>query len=678
MEKRRSLRTRIALLFALLVAVIIGGITLITSLRVNFAVNTMALADYQQIATARAFQLGELMAKLAWQEKIIAQSDVMRLGDRKAVASALTGLEGKTSPEIVSPVFVWRGGDTFTAQGPSASAIDRDYYDAIVNKGADSFIGRAVISRNLNIPVVIDAVAVKGADGATRGLLAFQFKLDTLSSIASNIKVGKTGFGWIVDNTGLMIAHPNAKYIMAMNATDVDKDGFRGADSIAKKALGEETLHGTFIDPTGLEIALFSVHVPNTPGWVLGLNTPTSELKETAKSLTSVLLILALVSIGLAVFAAILLAEYIVSPINLAVKVMERMSVGDLEFADIDKTAADRGVARRDELGALGRAILNLKEKQTNVAQDIQNSARQVSSGSEQLSRMAQGLSQGASEQAASIEELSASIEELASTIRQNADNTKQVDSLARRVRENAEESGRSVSDTAASMKQIASKIGIIEEIARQTNLLALNAAIEAARAGEAGKGFAVVASEVRKLAERSAMAAAEINELSARSVKVAGEAGICLEELVPDIKKTANLFQEITAASDEQSSGAEEIAKGITQMDIVVQQNASRSEELAATAEELSGQSANLSTTIGFFKISDGCTNTHDDGSTDTIVNADRTFKESLQQKKRLETTAILPGPKAMTKKDRSSMAVERLKSLEKPIFSDSEFEEF
>src|SRR5208337_4233198 len=122
--------------------------------------------------------------------------------------------------------------------------------------------------------------------------------------------------------------------------------------------------------------------------------------------------------------------------------------------------------------------------------------------------------------------------------------------------------------------------------------------------AGEAGKGFAVVASEVRKLAERSAKAAGEINELSTKSVTVAGQAGKRLEELVPDIKKTAELIQEIAAASGEQSSGAEQIAKGVTQMDTVVQQNASSSEELAATAEELSGQAANLSSSIGFFKL--------------------------------------------------------------------------
>jgi len=408
MVKQRSLSTRIALIDAIFVALIVGGITLIVSNRVNSAVNAMALADNLQIVSARAAQLGELMDKLAWQEKIIAQSDVMRLGDRKAVASALSGLEGKTSSEIVSPVFVWRGGDTFTTQGPSASASDRDYYDAIINKGADSFIGRAVISRNLNIPVVIDAVAVKGPNGAIRGLLAFQFKLDTLSTIVGGIKVGKTGYGWIMDSTGLMIADPITKAIMALTATDADKDGFRGADAVGKRALDEEATRGNFIEPDGVEWTMFTVHVPNTPGWVLGVNAPTSEIHETARSLTSVLLILALVSIILAVFMATLLARYIVSPINLALKVMEHLSVGDFLLVDIDRADTERALARRDELGALGSAIRILMEKQARVVEDIQTSTQQVSSGSEQLSEIAQGLSQGSSEQAASIEELSA------------------------------------------------------------------------------------------------------------------------------------------------------------------------------------------------------------------------------------------------------------------------------
>ncbi len=160
--------------------------------------------------------------------------------------------------------------------------------------------------------------------------------------------------------------------------------------------------------------------------------------------------------------------------------------------------------------------------------------------------------------------------------------------------------------EAVTAMKEIASKISIIEEIARQTNLLALNAAIEAARAGEHGKGFAVVAAEVRKLAERSQKAAGEINQLSGTTVKVSEKAGEMLDKLVPDIQKTAELVQEITAASKEQDTGAEQINKALQQLEKVIQQNASASEEMAATTEELTGQSDQLMSALGFFRTGD------------------------------------------------------------------------
>jgi methyl-accepting chemotaxis protein len=156
-------------------------------------------------------------------------------------------------------------------------------------------------------------------------------------------------------------------------------------------------------------------------------------------------------------------------------------------------------------------------------------------------------------------------------------------------------------------MKQIASKISIIGEISRQTNLLALNAAIEAARAGEHGKGFAVVASEVRKLAERSQKAAAEITDLSSTSVAVAEKAGELLGRILPDVQKTAELVQEITAASREQDTGTTQISKAIQQLNQVIQQNASAAEQMAATSEELASQAGRLQSTIGFFKVEGG-----------------------------------------------------------------------
>jgi methyl-accepting chemotaxis protein len=197
-------------------------------------------------------------------------------------------------------------------------------------------------------------------------------------------------------------------------------------------------------------------------------------------------------------------------------------------------------------------------------------------------------------------------MEEMVSNIKQNADNASQTDKIANKSAKDAAESGKSVLEAVSAMKEIANKISIIEEIARQTNLLALNAAIEAARAGEHGKGFAVVAAEVRKLAERSQKAAAEINQLSATTLRVSEKSGEMLDKLVPDIQRTAELVQEISAASKEQDTGAEQINKALQQLEKVIQQNASASEEMASTTEELTGQSDQLVSALGFFHTGD------------------------------------------------------------------------
>jgi methyl-accepting chemotaxis protein len=198
-------------------------------------------------------------------------------------------------------------------------------------------------------------------------------------------------------------------------------------------------------------------------------------------------------------------------------------------------------------------------------------------------------------------------MEEMVSNIKQNADNAQQTDKIANKSAKDAQESGKSVLEAVAAMKEIADKISIIEEIARQTNLLALNAAIEAARAGEHGKGFAVVAAEVRKLAERSQKAAGEINQLSANTLKVSEKSGEMLDKLVPDIQRTAELVQEITAASKEQDAGAEQINKALQQLEQVIQQNASAAEEMASTTEELTGQSDQLVSALSFFNTGEG-----------------------------------------------------------------------
>jgi methyl-accepting chemotaxis protein len=239
-----------------------------------------------------------------------------------------------------------------------------------------------------------------------------------------------------------------------------------------------------------------------------------------------------------------------------------------------------------------------------NVVADVNSTAASLSSASEQVSTTAQSLSQASSEQAASVEQSSASIEQMAASIATTTENAAVTDSMATKAATEAIEGGEVVRETVAAMRQIAQKIGIIDDIAYQTNLLALNAAIEAARAGEQGKGFAVVAVEVRKLAERAQLAAGEIDVVASNSVGLAERAGQLLEAMVPNIKKTSDLVQEIAAASNEQSSGAAQINSAVSQLSQATQHNAASSEELAATAEEMRAQALQLQQIMEHFNV--------------------------------------------------------------------------
>jgi methyl-accepting chemotaxis protein len=309
----------------------------------------------------------------------------------------------------------------------------------------------------------------------------------------------------------------------------------------------------------------------------------------------------------IAILFGLFIANIISKPLRQGVSFAQAVAAGDLtQTVKLDQ---------KDEIGQLAQALNEMVAKLSSIVSDCMSASDNVASGSQELSATAQQLSQGATEQAASAEEISSSMEEMTSSIRQNSDNSSQTEKIAVKSATDAREGGKAVTETVAAMKEIATKISIIEEIARQTNLLALNAAIEAARAGEHGKGFAVVASEVRKLAERSQAAAGEISTLSTRSVQVAETAGEMLNKMVPDIQKTSELVQEISASSKEQDSGAEQISKAIQQLDSVIQQNASASEEMASTSEELSSQAEQLKDAISFFRI-DANMMSHSSGS--------------------------------------------------------------
>lgn len=288
--------------------------------------------------------------------------------------------------------------------------------------------------------------------------------------------------------------------------------------------------------------------------------------------------------------------DAILLPIGEGNRVLALASAGDL--------TQRVGIACEGDHQRMKDAVNSLVDNLSKFARDVASASDQVADSSQELSASAEQLSQGATEQAAATEEASASMEQMASNIKQNADNASQTEKMARQSSKDAEMSGAAVSRAVNAMRTIAERIGIVQEIARQTDLLALNAAVEAARAGEHGKGFAVVAAEVRKLAERSQMAAAEISTMSSDTVGAATEAGEMLTRLVPDIRRTAELVAEISAACREQDIGARQINEAIQQLDKVTQQNAAASDQISARSAALTNQADDLQEGISFFRI--------------------------------------------------------------------------
>ncbi len=451
-----------------------------------------------------------------------------------------------------------------------------------------------------------------------------------------------------VNGTRATMMADKERMVQAFSGLGVSTDAFAKAFeawlAVADKALSVNTTAGTIM-AGNLATGDYSKKIDAVTAAAQGLvgsltarrTTATDETMSRAGDAMTMMLaglgVALLAGLGIAVFLSSTISRNLRRAVGLAdavargdlgqsVAVSSRDEVGDVIQAlnrmvvnlNATATVADAIAAgdltvqakRLSEQDRLGIALETMVVKLRSVVAEAVAAARNVSAGSQELSASAEQLSQGSTEQAASTEEASASMEEMAANVKQNADNAGETEVIARRSAADAEASGAAVGKAVEAMQTIAQKISIVQEIARQTDLLALNAAVEAARAGEHGRGFAVVASEVRKLAERSQAAATEIGALSGETVKAAQDAGTMLSKLVPDIRRTAELVEEITAACREQDVGSTQINQAIQQLDRVTQQNAAASEQVSSTSEELSSQAEQLQASIAFFRTAD------------------------------------------------------------------------
>jgi methyl-accepting chemotaxis protein len=450
------------------------------------------------------------------------------------------------------------------------------------------------------VETAYSVIAYYGQQASSGALTKEEAQAEAAAEVRATRYMG-TNYYWINDMGPTMIMHPvnsalegkdvsgskdpTGKYLFVEMVNVCKKSGEGFVDYVWDKP--------GFDKPQG-KVSFVKQYKPW--GWIIGSGIYIDDVDAQVASLRWQILIPTILAMGILVAIVLFVVRGMVMPLQEAVEVSNRMATGDL--------TRNIKVYSEDEVGQLSQAMANMLSELRRVVGEVTSASEQVAAGSEELAASSIELSEGATEQASSVEEVSASMEEMTSSIGQNAENAQTTNSMTIQAASDTERGGQAVAKTVDAMKQIADKILIIEEIARQTNLLALNAAIEAARAGEHGKGFAVVAAEVRKLAERSGTAAAEISELSTSSVRVAEEAGELLGKIVPDIHKTAELVQEISAATNEQNAGGDQVNRAIQELDKVIQQNASASEEVASTAEELSSQSVQLQQAIRFFKV--------------------------------------------------------------------------
>ncbi|NLJ85963.1 MAG: methyl-accepting chemotaxis protein [Firmicutes bacterium] len=620
----KSIRARIMLLFGVSMTLLLSLLGVLLYLDLTRTVIPLTEDMSEQIVEARSQEVSNWLNGHVDQVRLVATQDIFRKWDIPAMERYLDQHRQFLNPVHEMIFFADTTGQYYTTGGHRGSIGHRDYFKEIMKGNRDYVISSAMISNSTSNPIITIAHAVKDDYGRIKGIAAATVELNTLSQIATNIKLARTGYGFIIDDTGLVIAHPDQSVAMNFNMLKGDEQGYKGLTDVAKALTQGQKGIKRVAQPDGSESINIYTPIPGTDGFGLGVAVPTQELLETAHDVVRHTVLLLLVVGVLMLSVAYFLAQSISRPVVRLATDIETVAGGDLTV-QVD-------VKNKDELGRMANAFNRMGEGLNSMIREIKEVAEQTSASSQQLSAASEESAAASEEVAATTGQLANAVEQVANSAEDMAKEAESIKDLSDKGREqmlltsqsmegiqqSADQSRQVIYGLAEAINQINSIVNLISDVAEQTNLLALNAAIEAARAGEYGRGFAVVADEVRKLAEMTQGSIVNIRGIvdaisdeTRQALAVFDASNVEIDKGVEGLSQTQAAFDDIIERIDavvplinQVARASQEVREGSMGIAASSQEQSASMEEIASTAQSLASLSETLQSLIAVFKV--------------------------------------------------------------------------